>query len=258
MASASSEAELHHERVVGEPALEHRDARPVVVELLGGLLARGGRPVARQHHPQLAHLGDPCPPRRRRGRHGRSRRPRRAAAPCARRRGRRAGFRDRAHQRRNLRPEALLELERRGVGVLQAVVQHAGGDDLVRVAAGAQELRDLQRVQDEGGVVGLGAGLRGARRRTPRRGGSAAARPRMSEIPASIRRRSARSWPPPARSPVRGSQHDRLRAGHHDRVLGVHDRRAVGGADRPAVRHRHHVAAAGRDDRLDGDGRGRA
>jgi len=36
-------------------------------------------------------------------------------------------------------------------------VQHAGGDDLVRVAAGAQELGDLQRVEDEGGVVGLSA-----------------------------------------------------------------------------------------------------
>ena len=36
-------------------------------------------------------------------------------------------------------------------------MEDAGGDDLVRVAAGAQELRDLQRVQDEGGVVGLSA-----------------------------------------------------------------------------------------------------
>ena len=34
-------------------------------------------------------------------------------------------------------------------------MEHARGDDLVRIAPAAQELRDLERVQDERGVIGL-------------------------------------------------------------------------------------------------------
>ena len=37
------------------------------------------------------------------------------------------------------------------------VVEHARGDDVVGVAAVAQELRDLERVQDERRVVGVAA-----------------------------------------------------------------------------------------------------
>jgi hypothetical protein len=43
------------------------------------------------------------------------------------------------------------------VGVLDHVVQHPGGDDRVGVVPPAQQLRDLERMQDEGRVVGLAA-----------------------------------------------------------------------------------------------------
>jgi hypothetical protein len=53
--------------------------------------------------------------------------------------------------------EALADVLGRGVGVLDEVVQQAGGDDLVVEAPVAQEHGDLQRVQDERREVGVAA-----------------------------------------------------------------------------------------------------
>ena len=64
---------------------------------------------------------------------------------------------DRAHERGDALPEALLEVVEVGIGVLEHVVQHARGDDLVGVVAPAQQLRDLQRVQDERRPIGVAA-----------------------------------------------------------------------------------------------------
>ena len=138
-----------------QQVLEQREAGPVVVELVGRLRPHRRRPVARERHPQLAHLGDLV------GRvdgervaarvHHRRAQPRLAlrVGAAARR------LRHRADERGDAGSEALLELERRRVRVLEAVMEHPGGDHVVGVAAAAQELRDLERVQDEGGVVGL-------------------------------------------------------------------------------------------------------
>ena len=64
-----------------------------------------------------------------------------------------------------MRAEPLLQLGVADAGVLDHVVQHAGGDDLVRVVAAAQELRDFQRMQDERRLVGRPALPRVPRRR---------------------------------------------------------------------------------------------
>ena len=53
------------------------------------------------------------------------------------------------------RAEPLDQLVAPDPRVLDHVVQHGGGDDLVGVAAAAEQMRDLQRVQDERRVVGV-------------------------------------------------------------------------------------------------------
>ena len=255
MASASSsKRSWSHERVVGEPALEHRQARPVVVELLGGL----GSPPPTSRAPASSAARAPwrpCRRRRRRARRGSASRDRVAQPRLALGVGAVAatGSRDRAHQRR--RPRAPKRCSSsRGVASVSsmAVVEHAGGDDLVRVAAGAQQLRDLERVQDERRrrsasrrwpVVALGGELQGAAGQWQPVHECRKFRHQPQTIRAVVSAASKITrW---------GSQHERLALGHDDRVLGVRGGEPSARAHGPAVRHPDHLAAPGGDDRLD-------
>jgi hypothetical protein len=56
---------------------------------------------------------------------------------------------------RHLETEALAELGRIDTGVLDDVVQDGGSDDLITESPAAQQLRDLERVQDERRAIGL-------------------------------------------------------------------------------------------------------
>jgi MFS family permease len=58
---------------------------------------------------------------------------------------------------RDLGPEARFELRALGIGVLEDVVEHRGGDDVVRVTAALEQRGDLDRVQNELGAVGVAA-----------------------------------------------------------------------------------------------------
>jgi hypothetical protein len=58
-----------------------------------------------------------------------------------------------ANEPRDWVAEALAHLGDRGVGVLDEVVEDSGGDEVIVVAGAAEQLGDLERMQDERRLV---------------------------------------------------------------------------------------------------------
>src|SRR5918999_2292025 len=167
------QAELVHQLVARDQVAEHRQARLVVRELAA---VRALETSAAHPHAQLARL-----------RHLVGREDDRSALARVRDLAAQGGpalgvaldrrvVGDRLDQLRDAAAEPRLQLAPLGVGVLEHVVQDAGGDHLVLVAGVLQQAGDLQRVRDEReavevarlpGVALIGKGKRVAGKRRP-------------------------------------------------------------------------------------------
>src|SRR3954469_1617622 len=161
------EAERIGERVARQPALEDVEARDVVAALAGDLA--GGHPVRGADEPELARLDDLVG-----GEHDDDLVARRLDPPAE------LGLAllvvadrlvlaQRGDHPGDARPERLAQLVECDAALLDDVVQQPRGDDLVAVAGAVQQQRDLERVHDERGAVGL-ALLGGVRLDRTRRG----------------------------------------------------------------------------------------
>src|SRR4051794_22008433 len=141
------EAQRVRERVARQPALDYLEAGDVVAALGADLAC--GHPVRGGDEPQLVRLDDLVG-----GEHGDDLVARRLDAPAELRLallvvGDRLVLAQRADHPGDGRAERLAQLVERDAALLDDVVQQPGGDDLVAVAGGVQQQRDLERVQDE-------------------------------------------------------------------------------------------------------------